>query len=240
MTFQKRIEQEDDGQFCVYSYDTGRKFGCYTSREKAEARLAQIERFGKKLNDMPAEHLIHLHEGCHKAATSNELVAVHDLLEDELEKRGFAPPYTTGNLEQKLAAVSLTVPVVKEEDKFTLAPVYVPDLADSDGETIAANDLQKSLWDWVKKGDRTIYLQHTDKSAGEMVELLTWPFEIETSLDVPNQGVTKYRFPKDTPFMGVIWENWAWDMVKGGELRGYSIGGRARRLEVELPEQEAA
>ena len=239
MSFQKRIEQEGN-QFCVYSYETGRSFGCYKNRELAEARLAQIERFGKQLSEMPDNQLIHLHDGCHKAVTSQELVTVHDLIEDELENRNFAPPYTTGNLEQKLAAVSLTVPVIKEEDRFTLAPVYVPDLADSDGETIAANDLQKSLWDWVQKGDRTIYLQHSDKPAGEMVELLTWPFEIETSLDVPNQGVTKHRFPKDTPFMGVIWDSWAWDMVKAGELRGYSIGGRAKRLEVELPELEMA
>ena len=239
MPFKKRIEQEGN-QFCVYSYETGRSFGCYQSRELAEARLAQIERFGKKLGEMPDDQLIHLHDGCHKAALSDELVAAHDLIEYELEGRGYSPPYTTGNIEQKLAAVSLTVPVIKEEDRFTLAPVYVPGLEDSDGETITAKDLQKSLWDWVQKGDRTIYLQHTDKPAGEMVELLTWPFEIETSLDVPNQGVTKYRFPKDTPFMGVIWDSWAWDLVKDGELRGYSIGGRARRLEVELPEPQAA
>jgi hypothetical protein len=239
MTFQKRIEQEGN-QFCVYSYETGRNFGCYKNREQAETRLNQIERFGKNLTDMPNDQLVHLHKGCHKATTSKELVTVHDLIEDELESRGFSPPYSTGDLEQKLAAVSLTVPVIKEEDRFTLAPVYVPGLEDSDGETISANDLQKSLWDWVQKGDRTIYLQHSNKPAGEMVELLTWPFEIETSLDVPNQGVTKYRFPKDTPFMGVIWDNWAWDMVKGGELRGYSIGGRAKRLEVELPEMQVA
>ena len=239
MTFQKRIEQEGN-QFCVYSYETGRNFGCYKNREQAEARLNQIERFGKNLTDMPNDQLVHLHKGCHKATKSKELVTVHDLIEDELESRGFAPPYSTGDLEQKLAAVSLTVPVIKEEDRFTLAPVYVPGLEDSDGETISANDLQKSLWEWVQKGDRTIYLQHSNKPAGEMVELLTWPFEIETSLDVPNQGVTKYRFPKDTPFMGVIWDNWAWDMVKGGELRGYSIGGRAKRLEVELPEMQVA
>tara|TARA_R100001230_G_C5654695_1_gene159572 strand:+ start:97 stop:816 length:720 start_codon:yes stop_codon:yes gene_type:complete len=239
MTFQKRIEQEGN-QFCVYSYETGRNFGCYRTRELAEARLAQIERFGKNLTDMPNDQLVQLHEGCHKAITTKELVTVHDLIEDELEFRGFAPPYSTGDLEQKLAAVSLTVPVIKEEDRFTLAPVYVPWLEDSDGETISANDLQKSLWDWVKKGDRTIYLQHSDKPAGEMVELLTWPFEIETSLDVPNQGITKYRFPKDTPFMGVIWDSWAWDMVKAGDLRGYSIGGKAKRLEVEIPELQVA
>jgi hypothetical protein len=70
-----------------------------------------------------------------------------------------------------------------------------------------------------------------------MVEILTWPMEIETSLVVPGEGVTKYQFPPDTPFMGVIWEEWAWELVKAGELRGYSIGGQAQRVEAELPEE---
>ena len=97
-----------------------------------------------------------------------------------------------------------------------------------------AGKLQESIWDWVRKEDRRIYLQHSEKVAGEMVEILTWPMEIETSLIVPGEGVTKYSFPENTPFMGVIWEDWAWDLVKSGQLRGYSIGGQAQRVEVDL------
>jgi len=70
-----------------------------------------------------------------------------------------------------------------------------------------------------------------------MVEILTMPFPIETALTVPNEGVTKYSFPENTPFMGVIWEKWAWELVKAGELRGYSIGGQAQRVEVDLPDR---
>jgi len=88
----------------------------------------------------------------------------------------------------------------------------------------------------MRSGDRTIYLQHSEKAAGEMVEMLTWPMPIETALAVPGEGVTKYSFPANTPFMGVVWESWAWDMVKAGELRGYSIGGKAQRMEADLPE----
>ena len=68
-----------------------------------------------------------------------------------------------------------------------------------------------------------------------MVEVLTWPFEIEAPLEVPEQGVSKFTFPANTPFLGVVWEEWAWELVKAGELRGYSIGGRARRIEADLP-----
>lgn len=41
--------------YCVYSESTGRKFGCYTTREGAKKRIAQMEKFkhikGGKDND---------------------------------------------------------------------------------------------------------------------------------------------------------------------------------------------
>ena len=236
-TLLKRIE-EHDGQFCVVS-ESGRGFGCYTDEADAEARLAQIERLSKGfLDGLSTDDLARLHDGCHKAVVTPELVAAHDLIEEHLEARSVAPGTST-NIDDKLAAISVTVPLMKAEDKYTLAPVYVPGVEDSDGEHADASTLQKALWDWVRKGDRSIYLQHTEKPAGEMVEMLTWPFPIETDLAVPGQGVTKFAFPADTPFMGVVWSDWAWDLIKGGELRGYSIGGKARRVEVEIADTAA-
>ena len=41
---------------------------------------------------------------------------------------------------------------------------------------------------------------------------------------------------QDGGLLGVVWEEWACDLVKAGELRGYSIGGRAKRIEADLPE----
>ena len=58
---------------------------------------------------------------------------------------------------------------------------------------------------------------------------------LEAELTVPSQGVSKFTFPADTPFLGVVWEDWAWDLVKSGQLRGYSIGGTAKRVEADLP-----
>lgn len=43
---QKTIKEEG-GKFTVYSEDGGRKFGTYATRDEAEARLRQIERFAK-------------------------------------------------------------------------------------------------------------------------------------------------------------------------------------------------
>ena len=171
-------------------------------------------------------------------------ITVHDLIEDELEDRGFSPPYTLGDSETKLMMLEKmegSLPVVKQaEQRFTLGPVYVPNIEDAHKEFTDPDTLQKAMWDWVRKGDRTIYLQHSEKAAGEMVEILTFPFEIETELSVPNEGVTKYKFPANTPFMGVIWKEWSWDLVKSGQLRGYSIGGAAKRLEADLPEMALA
>ena len=237
----KEIRQED-GQFCVYS-TTGRSFGCYANAEEAQESLAQIERFkSDKIEASTTEQLVSYHDRLHAMKeVGTEHIVVHNLIEDELEGRGVAPPYDLGNVEKKLDMLNQTMtgitPVIKQdEQRYTLGPVYVPDMEDAHGEFTDAVTLQKALWDWVRKGDRRIFIQHSDKVAGEMVETLTWPIPIEVDLEVPNQGVTKQTFPPDTPFLGVVWEEWAWDLVKAGELRGYSIGGRAKRIEADLPE----
>jgi hypothetical protein len=219
----------EDGQFCVYSADRSRLFGCYINRERAEERLAQIEQFSYKARQLSTANLMEAHHETSKALSGETLVIVNELVEEELYKRVRSEKF------DETPDVALTT-IVKAEQRYTMGPVYVPNLEDAHGETIEASELQKAIWDWVRKGDRTIYLQHSDKAAGEMVEILTLPMETEMSLVVPKEGVTKYSFPADTPFMGVIWEEWAWELVKAGELRGYSIGGQAQRVEVELPD----
>jgi hypothetical protein len=226
----RKVIRLEDGQYCVRS-ETGRSFGCYATSEMAEARLAQIESFAdRRVTNAADKELGGWHDSLHNQETITEGMAVcHDVIEDEMEAR-------TRSLAM-VKAMSGSLPVAKaDEQRFTLAPVYVPGIEDAHGEFTDDDTLQKALWDWMRSGDRTIYLQHSEKAAGEMVEMLTWPMPIETALAVPGEGVTKYAFPANTPFMGVIWEPWAWDMVKAGELRGYSIGGKAQRMEADLPE----
>jgi hypothetical protein len=236
----QRVIQEEDGQFCVYS-ETGRSFGCYADRASAQARLAQIEQFATAVvREVPVAELVAWHDKSHQVSpVTPAMKDAHDIVCDELEVvHGLAVPYGD-TTDDKLAAVSvpnsMVVAKANDEHRYTLGPAYVPDREDAHGEWTDPDTLQAAMWDWVRKGDRTIYLQHSDKAAGEMVELLTWPFPIEATLEVPEQGVTKYTFPANTPYLGVIWEDWAWDMVKAGQLRGYSIGGTARRVEADLP-----
>jgi len=225
----RKVIRQEDGQHCVYS-EAGRSFGCYGTREQADARLAQIESFAdRRVTYATDKELGDWHDHLHKQDTVTAgMVTCHDIIEEEIEAR-------QASLEM-VKAMTGTVPVVKaDEQRFTLAPVYVPGVEDAHGEFTDKDTLQKALWDWMRAGDRTIYLQHSEKAAGEMVEMLTWPMPIETALAVPGEGITKYAFPADTPFMGVVWEPWAWDMIKAGQLRGYSIGGKAQRMEADLP-----
>ena len=122
-----------------------------------------------------------------------------------------------------------------DERKFTLGPMYIPYTMDAHNEWTDDEELQQAVWKYVQSGDRRIRLQHNrDVVAGEWVEIMTFPYETEVSMMKSNGGEEQRKFPKNTVFLGVIWEDWAWDKIKKGEIRGYSIGGRAERMFVDL------
>lgn len=51
--------------YCVYSESTGRKFGCYATREGAKKRIAQMEKFKHmKGNESHARRKKKYEEGC--------------------------------------------------------------------------------------------------------------------------------------------------------------------------------
>ena len=137
------------------------------------------------------------------------------------------------------AEKSMDVIKADEERKFTLAPMYIPDRLDAHNEWTDADELQKAVWDYVKSNDRRIRLQHNkDVVAGEWVEIMTFPYELTVPMKKADGSTTSATYPPHTVFLGVQWEDWAWDMVKTGKLRGYSIGGKAARLSADLPEKQ--
>lgn len=69
-----------------------------------------------------------------------------------------------------------------------------------------------------------------------MVEAVTWPEAFTTKLTKASGETTEHTFPAGTPYLGVIWEPWAWDLIKAGKLTGYSIGGKTDFMEVDLGE----
>jgi len=120
------------------------------------------------------------------------------------------------------------------DERFTLGPMYIPDRLDAHAEWTDTVELQKAVWEYVRKGDRRIRLQHDrDKVAGEWVEVMTWPFPVDAPM-IRKDSTVQETFPEGTVFLGVVWEPWAWEMVKSQKITGYSIGGRADRLYVDL------
>jgi len=123
---------------------------------------------------------------------------------------------------------------IDEEKRYTLAPWYIPDSLDAHDEWADKDEIQRAFWNYLKNPDRTIKLQHNrDIVAGEWVEGLTWPHEVEVQVKHPD-GDRAIKFPAGTPFLGVIWEPWAWQLIKDGEIRGLSIGGKGKRMEADL------
>lgn len=124
-----------------------------------------------------------------------------------------------------------------DERRFTLGPMYIPNRLDAHAEWTDPDELQKSVWDYVRKGDRRIRLQHNrDVVAGEALEVMAWPYEVDVPMVQKSGESLPMTFPANTVFLGVQWEPWAWELVKAGKIRGYSIGGKAERLLVDLPE----
>jgi len=124
------------------------------------------------------------------------------------------------------------------ESRFTLGPLYVPDFMDAHGEWTDADELQQAVWGWVKSGDRRIFLQHDrEVEAGEWVEVMTMPqpWTVEMK-DAAGNTIGQVTYPPNTVFLGVQWNQEAWDLVKRGLLRGYSIGGFSDRMLADLPE----
>lgn len=127
-----------------------------------------------------------------------------------------------------------------DEQRYTLLPWYVPDRVDAHRDFTDEYELQQAIWKVARSGDRSIRLQHRPSIvAGERVEMVSWPFEITVDMIQPEPDGTVRKsqttFPPGTVFFGVVWEPYAWEMVKNGRIRGLSMAGRADRIAVDLP-----
>jgi hypothetical protein len=159
-----------------------------------------------------------------------------DLYEvEESELKNVAPQV----LDEVTKSLTQTFDVSKatEERRFTLGPMYIPNSLDAHNEWTDDTELQQAVWKYVQSGDRRIRLQHNrDVVAGEWVEIMTLPYQTQVPMLKADGTTQPVNFPQNTVFLGVIWDDWAWDKIKKGEIRGYSIGGRAERMYVDLDE----
>jgi hypothetical protein len=123
------------------------------------------------------------------------------------------------------------------EHRYTFGPLYAPDLLDAHGEYTDAETLQLAQWDYVRlsaSSGRRLNLQHGDMgdvTVGEWVDIVSWPLPSEVTVTVPGTEETKkVSLPAGTTYMGVIWDEAAWPLVKQGKIGGLSLGGRAVRV----------
>ena len=99
------------------------------------------------------------------------------------------------------------------EHRFTLGPWYIPDRYDAHGEWTDADELQKSLWEYVKSGDRGIRLQHNkDIVAGEWLEAMSFPVPgaaARIDMSMPD-AIAKASFAGDRSAAGRYAANQRW------------------------------
>lgn len=172
--------------------------------------------------------------------------------EDELLEESFAKEdptsgvvhldgvnWTTPQKKKKKPAAGDAMQLIQkanEEQKFTLGPWYIPNREDAHGEWSDADELQKALWDYVRLGNRDIRLQHnTDIVAGEWVEAMSFPVPVTLNMKKAGGDSKEVTYPTGTVFLGVKWNDWAWEMVKENKITGFSIGGSAARVEMGIP-----
>ena len=144
-----------------------------------------------------------------------------------------------------LAGLDINYALAKSSDekRYTLGVLYVPQALDADDEYADADDLQAGIWNYVRKGRRDIRDTHTQVQIGELVEIVSWPFAQEMDARTGDGEVRKFKMPPNTVYAGVVWSPEAWELVKTGKLRGYSLGGRAIRMkeassDAEMPRME--
>ena len=130
--------------------------------------------------------------------------------------------------------------------RYTMGPLYAPNRKDAHGEYVEPEVLQKAVHDYVRESaseGRRLWLQHGDSgpvTVGEWVEVTTWPYDHTIKLRThPDGEEREVEMPAGTVYMGIVWDEDAWPLVKAGKLGGLSLGGRAVRVAspgIELPD----
>lgn len=158
-----------------------------------------------------------------------------DLKDDRAADRAVAEAYGW-----TAAAINKAIGTI-EPDRYTLAPFYLPGTLDAHNEHTDAREIEKAFWGYMTKADDQIRLQHnTAIVAGRRIDGVVWPLEVTVPLVKADGTSTMHTFPAGTPWLGTQWEPWAWELVQAGKINGYSMGGTATMLEVDLEGGEAA
>lgn len=168
----------------------------------------------------------------------DEGIQVLNITKDAPTPESSHVPSTDWSKKPRLATFESISKALDEEERYTLSPWYVPDSLDAHDEWTDTKEVQRAFWKYLAQDNRDIRLQHNmDIVAGQWVEGCTFPWELTVPVKHP-EGDTEYTFPAGTPFLGIIWEPWAWNLIKQGDIRGLSIGGTANRQDMEMTKED--
>lgn len=115
------------------------------------------------------------------------------------------------------------------EQRYTLGLAYganLPDVgkaADGFRDFVGEPALRDAAWSYMRKGAR-VGLHHQDGTDGHgtVVESYLWPADDWTA---PNGFTVR----KGDWLLGVVWDEPTWELIKSGQINGYSPQGSARR-----------
>ncbi|WP_347246310.1 XkdF-like putative serine protease domain-containing protein [Thermogutta sp.] len=119
--------------------------------------------------------------------------------------------------------------IVKQDEKrYTLGVAYPARDLDSHGDMMTEDELEKTAWDFLlrcQRGDASIGLWHhpSENYRGRVVESYIWRG--------PDWQVGDQVVRAGDWLLGVIWDPDAWELIKAGKVRGYSIQGWGHKRE---------
>jgi hypothetical protein len=143
---------EEGGKYCVRSHQTGKNFGCYSTRAQAEKRLAQISRFKEAKFDVKF------------AAMDEDKQIVYGIVLEPDEVDSHGDTITMEEIEAAAHRYALTPMVIgdghkkKAKARSVETFIYNPKVLEKVKEgswVMAVKVNSKKLWEGVQSGDYT-------------------------------------------------------------------------------------
>jgi len=144
----------------------------------------------------------------------------------------YVPSEPAQALTTNLAGVNI-VKAVGGVQRFTLGVAY-PAMrapgkgADGYNDFVSADVLEKTAWRWISKGD--IGLFHRDGMEGHAKPVESYIYRgPDWHIASPVDG-KDYVVKAGDWMLGTIWDEYGWDLVEQGLVKGWSPEGGARRI----------
>jgi len=116
-----------------------------------------------------------------------------------------------------------------DKKQVAFAPVLIPGEADKQGDVIPPHEIERAAHDYIAN-HRKVDTDH-DLLDGAGVPVESWVAKSPTTFELPD-GSQSREYPDGTWFMGVRFDDDAWERVKSGDLSGFSIYGGARPVDL--------